>query len=80
MNRNEQNLLFYILRRALWGEDENLDSSVFRNQNSAMWRKVLDALEAHGLLAFAADAVMKLNEQLPVEKQLEPQTVDQDSE
>lgn len=40
-----------------------------------MWRKVLDALEAHGLLAFAADAVMKLNEQLPVEKQLEPQMV-----
>lgn len=75
MDRNEQSLFFYILRRALWGEGESMDSSVFGNLNPAMWKKVLDALEAHGLLAFAADAVMKLNDHLPLEKQLEPQMI-----
>lgn len=72
MNKKEQSLFFYILRRALWGNEHDAQVVDYEGVDSNVWSNVLTALEGHGLLAFAADALMRLNEELPVDKQLPP--------
>lgn len=64
----EQNIFFELLRAAIWQRD--VDIRIFDAAFS--WGNICRALESHALLALAADAIMKVNDYLPAEKQLNP--------
>ncbi len=69
MTPTEQNIFFSLLRTSIW--QRHPDLTLFDSPDWS-WSPICKALESHALLAIAADSIMTINDQLPLDKQLNP--------
>lgn len=67
MTSAEQNIFFELLRASIWQREVDVTSFCSLDWQ---WQNIFNSLESHALLAFAADAIMNVNEHLPQEQKL----------